>query len=188
MHGSTYGSEIDTFSKAYAIGTQGSGPRTFVVLTKNNQQLKFGSQDNSRLKVPEEQSIHAWNQDSISDYTNNIINISYLNDATAKGFFVESIIYKTIAIKFNYETRNDIVNQYWHGRLLYKLDKRLKSIKTFVNNNMHRELKITYADVKIKKLSVVTGLQLCSRESKCLKPVKLGLRGIQDVNHAKAPE
>ena len=187
MHGSTYGTEIDTFSRAYAIERQGNGPSRFVVRTKNNQQLTFGSRDNSRQQIPGEQSIHAWKQDSVSDYANNVINISYVNDATTQGFFVDSIIYKTMVIKFDYEARNDIVNQYWNGKLLYKLDKRLKSIKTFVNNHMHREMKINYAEVKIRKLSVVTSLQLCSRESKCHKPVKLGLQGTEDVNHANAP-
>ena len=184
-HGSTYGTEIDTFARVYAIERQGNGPSRFAVRTKNNQQLTFGSRDNSRLKIPGEQSIHAWKQDSVSDYANNVINISYVNDATTKGFFVDSIIYKTMVIKFDYEARNDIVNQYWNGKLLYKLDKRLKSIKTFVNNHIHREMKITYAEVKIRKLSVVTSLQLCSRESKCHKPLKLGLQGTKDVNHAK---
>ena len=51
-HGSTYGTEIDTFARVYAIERQGNGPSRFAVRTKNNQQLTFGSRDNSRLKIP----------------------------------------------------------------------------------------------------------------------------------------
>lgn len=182
--GSTYGTELDTFSRAYALGTQGAGPQSFLVRTKNNRRFYFGTQGNSRVKVHGDQSIHEWKLDSVSDYTNNVVNILYVDNA--HGFLVESISYKDMLITFEYEARNDVSTQYFNGGVLHVQDKRLKHIKTFVNGYIHREIKVTYIEAKVSKLSVVSSLQLCSRGPKCYKPVELGYQGTGDVDHSNS--
>ncbi|KAK3696720.1 hypothetical protein QZH41_013079, partial [Actinostola sp. cb2023] len=183
--GSTYGTELDSYLRAYANGAQGVGPQRFLIKTKNNQKLTFGSHGNSRVVSHGQQSIHAWKLDSISDYTNNVVKIMYVHNTN--GLLVSRISYKNMLITFEYEARSDVSKQYFNGGVFHTQNQRLRSIKTSVEGQLHREIKITYLAAKTSKQSVVSSLQLCSRGGKCYKPEKLSYQGTVDAERTNNP-
>lgn len=147
--------------------------------------MTFGSHANSRVLAHGEQSIHAWKLDSISDYSNNVIKIMYVDNTN--GLLVSRISYIHISISFEYEARSDISTQYLNGGVFHTQDKRLKAIKTFVGGHLYREIRITYQTAKSSKLSLISNLQLCSRGGKCYKPETMTYQGTTDVERTNNP-
>lgn len=183
--GSTYGTELDSYMRAYSQGSQGSGPQKFLIKTKGNQKMTFGSHANSRVFAHGVQSIHAWKLDSISDYSNNVIKVKYVDNTN--GLLVSKISYHNMVISFEYEARRDISTQYLNGGVFQKRDKRLRSVKTLVAGQLHREIKITYGAAKVTQQSIINSVQLCSRGGKCYKPETMTYQGTADVERTNSP-
>ncbi|KXJ11728.1 tRNA(Glu)-specific nuclease WapA [Exaiptasia diaphana] len=183
--GSTYGTEVDSFMRAYSYGYQGKGPQRFLIKTKENQKMTFGSNANSRVFAHRVQSIHAWKLDSISDYFNNVIKIKYVDNTN--GLLVSKISYNNMVISFEYEARSDVSTQYLNGGVFFTQDKRLRSVKTLVSGHLHREIKITYQTAKTLRQSIISTVQLCSRGGKCYKPETMTYQGTVDAKRTNSP-
>jgi hypothetical protein len=114
------------------------------------------------------------------------VNILYMDNTN--GLLVSRITYSNMVISFEYEARKDVSNQYFNGGVLLRQDKRLRSIKTLVEGQLHREIKVTYVEAKISKQSLVSSLQLCTRGAKCYKPEQMVFQGTVDAERTNTPK
>ncbi|CAH1797012.1 unnamed protein product [Owenia fusiformis] len=178
--GSTYSTEIDSFSRIYNRGSQG-----FEVRTKNNRKLTYGRIQTSLVMAPGQNNVHAWKLDSVSDYTNNVVNIAYVD--STNGYLLANVTYKDILIVLDYEARGDVSISYFNGGVFQTQNKRLKTIRTLVAGHLQREMKITYNEAKESKQSIVSSIQLCGRNGKCQKPVQFAFQGVSDIESTNTP-
>jgi RHS repeat-associated protein len=112
--GSVYATEIESFLRVTAKGSQGSGygPSWFEVKTKSGNTIQFGNTTDSKVLVPNFSSVIRWRINRITDPNGNYIEFIYtLTDGES---LISEIRYTGNTqltpynkIKFNYITKND---------------------------------------------------------------------------------
>ena len=80
--GSTYQTEVATFSNITACGASGSGPSYFVVQGKDGFTYQYGNGGNSQAIASGSTTPYAWGLSSVADRQGNNMVISYVSSAT----------------------------------------------------------------------------------------------------------
>jgi RHS repeat-associated protein len=80
--GSTYGTEIETFSQVTAYGTSGNGPSYFIVQGKDGLYYEYGETSNSKAFTSGGTTPYAWLLNEVYDRQGNNLVITY---STASG-------------------------------------------------------------------------------------------------------
>jgi RHS repeat-associated protein len=113
--GSTYQSEVETFSRITAQGAAGSGPAWWEVRGKDGLIYEYGNTTDSRIETVNSTTARFWALNKIRDRTGNYIEFVYIEDTTNGSFRPSEIRYTgnssvgtspTTKVVFVYETVN----------------------------------------------------------------------------------
>lgn len=133
--GSTYATEIESFSRIEAFGAAGNGPAWFRVTTKNGLIYEYGGTPDSQIQVGGGASttIRAWALNRISDRAGgagvlgNQIKLSYTKDTTNGTYRINEINYPytttgqgpfyTVSFAYAVRPTNDLPSGYLAGYL-----------------------------------------------------------------------
>ncbi|HZF27213.1 MAG TPA: FG-GAP-like repeat-containing protein, partial [Steroidobacteraceae bacterium] len=124
--GSTYQTEIETFSKVTAQSAAGNGPAWWEVKRKDGLIYEYGNTTNSRIETVNSPTARLWALNRIGDRSGNYIDIEYYEDTTNGSFRPKEIRYTGNAtlgfspdskVVFVYETvtRPDPIYKYRFG-------------------------------------------------------------------------
>lgn len=144
---SQYHTEIESFRKIVACGAQsGNGPACFDVWTKDGKHYQYGYTSNAysgssgaQVLSGDGSTVRVWALSQVTDPDGNWI--AYTWDTITSGYHLTRIDYggnstqntgRLSTIKFDYESRNDIVPTYQAGTLLQG-GKLLEDITTWFN-------------------------------------------------------
>ncbi|MBP1644664.1 MAG: hypothetical protein H6Q16_239 [Bacteroidetes bacterium] len=149
--GTEYRTEIESYVRFYSRGRIGNSPERFEAQMKNGSIAEYGSSPNSRyntlernnnaLEITEEPL--TWNISKITDEFGNYMTFTYINNSTTGDFLISEIKYTgNVAanqapynkVVFEYEDYANFVPYYFDG-VQYRKTKRLKRIKTYVEND-----------------------------------------------------
>ncbi|MBI3519891.1 MAG: hypothetical protein HY062_11105 [Bacteroidetes bacterium] len=150
--GSTYGSELESFSKVTAINQQGNGPSSFILVDKNGITSEYGSSiANAQLTGIGNNTVLSWFVNSTKDLYGNTINYYYkllsgevLIDRieytinTAAGV---SQAYNTIYFEYMPKTEK---NTAYIGDKEFRNTQLLKSITSTSNGNLVKKYILNY--------------------------------------------
>ncbi len=108
---SEYRTEIETFSRIIAYGTNGN-PTYFTVETKDGKILEYGNTTDSRIEAQGRTEGLIWNLNKITDKNGNYITITYYENNTTGEYYPLSINYTGTtrkspfnSITFDYQVR-----------------------------------------------------------------------------------
>jgi RHS repeat-associated protein len=111
---SKYGTEIENFATVTAIGTQGSGPLSFEVLTKDGVKMEFGNTADSRFMSQAGNTVMFWRLNKITNPDGNYIEYVYTDTSTERDSRISEIRYTGNAsflpynkIEFAYKIRQE---------------------------------------------------------------------------------
>ena len=90
---STYGAEVENFSTVTAIGTQGNGPLSFEVLTKDGMKMEFGNTADSRLMSQTGNTVMFWRINKMIYPDGNYIEYVYTDTSTERDSRISEIRY-----------------------------------------------------------------------------------------------
>lgn len=113
---STYGTEVENFSTVTAIGTQGNGPLSFEVLTKDGVKIEFGNTADSRFMSQTGNTVMFWRINKLIYPDGNYIEYVYTDTSTERDSRISEIRYTGNAsagvtpynkIEFTYKVRQE---------------------------------------------------------------------------------
>lgn len=187
--GSTYQTEIDTFSRVSAFGTAGNGPAYFVVEAKNGTRYEYGSSADSRIEAVNVPLIgstpHTWALNKVSDRHGNTMTVAYQEDGAPNGSYRPVQITYTsnsaaglaaaYRVLFFWEARpsTDILKMYVAGGAVTELY-RLSRIETQYNDpavggwRLVRNYQLTYNLSSASGRSRLAAVQECAGDGTCL--------------------
>jgi hypothetical protein len=130
--GSTYQTEIETFSRVLAQGAAGNGPASWEVRGKDGLIYEYGNSADSRIESVGTSTARLWALNKIRDRANNYIEILYLEDPTNGSFRPDKIRYTgnsvqgttpATEVKFFYESLpvNEVDSEYFAGGLIKRV-------------------------------------------------------------------
>jgi hypothetical protein len=130
--GSTYQTEIETFSRVLAQGTAGNGPASWEVRGKDGLIYEYGNSPDSRIESVGSSTARLWALNKVRDRANNYIEIIYTEDATNGSFRPFKIRYTgnstqgttpPTEVQFFYETLpvNEVDSEYFAGGLIKRV-------------------------------------------------------------------
>lgn len=147
--GSVYKTEIESFSRITAKGSTGNGPSWFLVETKDGRTIEYGNTTDSKVEANGSTTVYQWRVNKVTDrygnymkFTYNEINgESYLSriDYTGNGAGIQPYN----ALKFLYNTRNDINGSYVAGKYIPSTTV-LTSIRMESEGSLIREYSFKY--------------------------------------------
>ncbi len=177
QNGSTYATEIESFSKIEAKDTAGNGPASFTVTTKNGLIYEYGLTPDSQIKPGGGSTIKIWALSKIRDRVlpndGNRINFYYTNDTANGTYRLASIAYPTTAtnqgpfyeVLFTYAARptNDIPSSYSAG-FLSREPNRLTTItvRNYGSPTPTKRYDLLYGQGTATNRSRLTSVQECS--------------------------
>jgi hypothetical protein len=109
-----YNTEVESFNKVTSLGTSGTGPDYFTVLTKDGNTIEYGNTNDSKVLDENSSNVAIWRINKMTDVNGNYIEFKYIN--TDRDFRIDEINYTGNAVtgmlpynkvKFNYEERED---------------------------------------------------------------------------------
>ncbi len=158
--GSEYRTEIDSFARIVANGSQGSGPASWTVQTKSGLVLTLGGSADS--KVGDSRGVLSWSVNRVADTLGNYYQVQYASDPARPEFpgeirnqRVASVAYTGLefptkpsmapysTIEFDFETRADIRTFVTAG-IRQTFDKRLKTIRVKTGTFENHRYELTY--------------------------------------------
>ena len=168
---STYKTEIDSYARITAVGGTAGHPNAFTVEHKNGLVENYGGSSDSKYQLDSSDSktVLTWAINERLDALNNRIEFTYHNDADGQRLEDINFAYGNAStrgahIAFEYEPREDPISGYVAGHAK-RTGKRLKAIKTYSNEELLREYKLTYntgtAATENDNLSRISQLQEC---------------------------
>jgi hypothetical protein len=178
--GSTYATEIESFVKITAFGSEGTGPRYFVAKTKDGQTVEFGNTDDSRILVAEQSTARAWSVNKVADNFGNVQTITYglpsaiVNSTTEYNLYPLRIDYTsnpsrglsaTNRVEFNYEARPDKLKAYQGGKP-FSTSVRLSGVTTMTNGAVVSTYAPTY-ELFGGTRSVIKSISQCAPGGLC---------------------
>ncbi|MFT6098158.1 MAG: hypothetical protein ACJAYF_000694, partial [Arenicella sp.] len=188
--GATYQTELESFQRVTSRGSAtGGGPTHFEVLGKGGSRLVFG-QALSGLSLersidPITGAVASWGISYLEDKHGNRVIYEYedagrtVNGETANQVLPKRITYGhnttanvegKLAVEFVYEPRIDISTGYGRGQKFIS-DVRLSNIQTFVDTDMVKDYRVSYALSPVSNRSRITQITECSGEDNCLLPI-----------------
>jgi RHS repeat-associated protein len=198
--GSTYATEIESFSRIVATGSAGNGPASFTVTSKNGLVYEYGSSADSQVYAGTSGTIRTWALSGIRDRaateSGNSISIAYTNEArngayTNGTFRVASISYPTTAtgqgpfyrVAFSYAARPaaDAVAGYLAGNAVLELNQLdTITIRNEASGATIKSYKLVFAQGTSSSRLQLRSVQECSATD-CLAPTTIayqqGARG-----------
>lgn len=172
--GSTYKTEIDSFTRVTAVGGVAGHPDYFTVEYKDGIIETYGnttdsSNSKNQLSAGNSSTVLDWVLSKRSDSADNKIVFTYVKDAD--GQRIDTIDYafgpntsRGAYLKFNYESRNDPISGYVAGHA-YRTGVRLSGVRSYNGTTEIRNYTITYnqgtAYTTNDKLSRVNKVQEC---------------------------
>lgn len=175
--GIEYHPEKDPWTKIISHSSNGiKGTSWFEVFTKDGKTLEFGNTADSKVMADTGyfESVRNWLINKMTDRNGNYIKYSYLNNGQGQ-YYPYEIAYTgnldglspQMKVVFEYENRADIDTKYMNSSKVI-INERLKTIKTFVQNNLARRYELVYQQDS-SKLSAVTQYD---RFGNSMKPIK----------------
>lgn len=161
--GTTYHTEIEAWAKITGLGTSGSGPSSFTVISKKGVQYQFGNTPDSQVKAVgnnfksgnKVNSIRKWYINQEEDLNGNTIAYNYtqspidvhgniISNVSNKGqVYPSQIVYTSNKncnlsaqriVRFFYEQRQDTAAQFIGGGIIQTMA-RLTNIRTYILSN-----------------------------------------------------
>ncbi|MFN7834170.1 MAG: SpvB/TcaC N-terminal domain-containing protein [Burkholderiaceae bacterium] len=180
--GSEYRTEIDTFVKVVANGSQGGAPLSFTVWTKSGQIIDYGATTDSRLEASNSAVPIIWMQSRIRDRQSNYIDWQYYKNAPLGEIYPIKVLYTGHlntgrapfnVVAFSYEQRPEIARRYMLGSLIQQ-GLRMNAVQTYQNGALVRNYKIAYmATEAASRDSKITSIQSCAASAAdCLPPLQ----------------
>ncbi len=193
---------------ANADGT--TAPHYFKVWTKSGQIFRFGYTADSRANIQtggdiparlkSKDLVRVWAVDQISDTVGNYINVEYTDDGSFSNAGLEggnSEVYISrinytgntrastlpyASVRFEYEGRADTKDKDYLAGTEVKKTKRLKTIKTYYQENLVKQYKLTYRndgaysheDDYDKNGTLLSKVEECDASNICLEPTEFG--------------
>lgn len=205
--GSTYQTELETFSRVTAFGTAGNGPAYFVVETKQGLRMEYGNSVDSSIEAINggagyATTVHTWALNKVSDSYGNTMSLSYQKDGAPNGSFRPIEISYTsnsaaslaaaYRVRFEWDTRpsNDVLFTYSAGTST-KETKRLNRVETQYNDpvggwRLVRKYQLSYNTAGASPRSRLSSIQECDGSNACLAPTIFswydGLTGWEDTS------
>ncbi len=120
--GSTYRTELDTFSRITAMGATNNGPAWFKAETIDGLIRYYGDTADSRIESLGTSTVRAWALSRIEDRSYNTITFTWGEDTTNGAFRLEAVGYTgsnvetaPYTVDFQYQTRADVNAGYTAG-------------------------------------------------------------------------
>lgn len=160
---STYGTEMEEFSKIVAVGSSESnqGPLSFVVYTKSGVILEYGNTPDSRV-MRNSSCVLVWKLNKISDHFGNCINYEYyLHDdehpihKIGYNYGYPASSSPGSEITFRYKRRTD-KSVYVFGGNRFTRDLLLDNIEIKNNNQLFRNYSFEYTSDNYSQLMKIT--------------------------------
>ncbi len=185
--GTTYSTELASFSKIVSYGTAGTGPAYFKVWTKSGQIMTYGNTADSAVEVPGQSAVRYWSVNRIEDRVGNYMDLTYAeddpNDSTPENTHkIVRIDYAgntaagtlpTASVRFLYAPRNDIRLHYMAGAKSETVE-RLKFIETYAQvggiDTLVKRYEMHYEYGNATKRLRMTKLTECDANNNCLAP------------------
>jgi hypothetical protein len=182
---SVYRTELDSFSLITALGGDNSatasytGPLSFKVQTKAGLTLEFGGTADSRIEAQGKNAVLTWALSKITDVKGNTLTVAYHEDNATGSFEPTSIVYAggLASVVFSYEARTDIQPRYVQ-RSVVRLDKRLKSIKTYFNSVLVKDYQMTFESSASTNRARLASVKECTVAGACLMPFNFAYNDI----------
>ena len=196
--GTVYHTASETWNNVVSYSSEGDGPKNFVVKSREGKIFKYGSTSNSRILAQGKSEVRFWLVDSVIDVYGNTMVFTYLNEGSNTGaWYPDTIKYNynksssrnfQRVVKFIWESRKDSLSQYTNGSDL-KINKRLKSIRTYLKGGMIREYPISYNSslTALSQVSIVKSIQECFKNDNCLQPSSYVYQSDASVGFDKKP-
>jgi RHS repeat-associated protein len=143
--GSTYRTEIETYSRITALGAAGDGPASFKVELKNGLIYEYGNNTNSRILSLGQLEARAWAVNKISDRSGNQINVTWHNDTANGSYRIDHVDYATNTIDFQWESKpvGEVKSGYVTGSQVREIH-RLQAIEVQQGGAALRRYEVTY--------------------------------------------
>ena len=215
--GTEYHTERETWVKVVSHTEEGrNGPKSFIITTKDGQQLEFGTTSNSQIEARErkDDAIRVWALNKITDRNGNYVEITYTIDTSGQviafsgpaflGYHPIEIRYTGNSdvkpqrlVEFEYDDREDRIKAYTGGSDA-EITKRLKSISTYVdldgdgNNvaaspNLVKKYSLNYQYSTTTGRSQLKSLEECDAAGVCLPKTEFGWqKGNSAMNFTEA--
>ena len=154
--GSTYGTELEEFSKIVAVGSSGTnqGPQSFLVYTKSGLIMEYGNTTDSRV-LGSGSTVHSWKLNKVSDRFNNSITYTYFEYDDERPIIQINYNGNNAQIKFNYKQRYDI-GTYVYGGTEYTRNILLDNIEIINNSSLFKRYEFAYTLNNKSQLSKLT--------------------------------
>ena len=153
--GSTYGTELEEFSKIVAVGSSGTN-QTAVFPCLYKIGTDYGIWKYNRLRVLGSGStVHSWKLNKVSDRFNNSITYTYFEYDDERPIIQINYNGNNAQIKFNYKQRYDI-GTYVYGGTEYTRNILLDNIEIINNSSLFKRYEFAYTLNNKSQLSKLT--------------------------------
>jgi RHS repeat-associated protein len=181
--GTTYQTEIASFSDVTANGTAGNGPSYFTVRAKDGRTYEYGNTTNSKILPTGTTTPYIWALDKVTDHAGNQMTFTYTQ--TAGSFVPASIQYTAPSgstsfpyqVKFDYSPKSatDTKTFYLAGTQIQQTNQ-LSTITVTNAGTTLRVYKLLYTTSTGTARATLTSIQECggSVGSDCLPATSVG--------------
>ncbi len=189
--GTTFATEIESFSRIVAAGSSGSAPTSLTVTTKNGLIYDYGLTVDSQIMGGPNGPIRAWALSQIRDRVGNTIKFSYYNDAqsgtgyTNGSYRIKEIDYPYTAsgqgpfysVTFSYGARpagTNVPSGYIAGGIVQEPNQLNSiSIQNYGSSTPTKAYYLTYATNSVSSRLELQQVQECSATN-CYPATKVG--------------
>ena len=189
--GSTYRTELDSFSKVTAVGQAGpagAGPSSFTVRTKSGLILEYGNTTDSKVLASVDGPVRVWAVSRITDTVGNYMAFTYESPVAGEhrplridytGNAVTGLA-PYASVRFVYAARTDKIVAYDRG-LKTEINNRMTNIRVYYGSStVVTDYQLTYDYSPATKASRIVKVEQCTGSGSgkvCLPPVNLTWSG-----------
>ncbi len=172
--GSTYQTELETFSRVTAFGAAGNGPAYFYVEGKDGLIYEYGNTTDSRIESVGQFTVRTWALNKIRDRSGNAIQFAYAEDTTNGAYRIASIQYTsnpaqgvspTHTVEFVYETKpsSEVDSGYVAGSKVKEITRLDRINVNYNGTTIVRRYELTYEGaLSSTSKSRLASIQECS--------------------------
>ncbi|MFC5050071.1 toxin TcdB middle/N-terminal domain-containing protein [Rubritalea spongiae] len=167
LDNSEYATEIDSFVKVTAYGQSQSGPKYFVVQTKEGLTKYYGQTNASSLVFntsghPDKGAKLTWLLDKIEDSSGNSITFTYSQDPSSELRYISGIQYGSashrLGVVFVTEARADKIPHYVSGTD-FSLSRRLRAIQVTNGGIISHQYVLEYTNAPLPEVSKLEAIE-----------------------------
>ncbi|MCI5065507.1 hypothetical protein MRY87_07270 [bacterium] len=176
-NGTEYRTENERFSQVFSYGSAGSGPREFVVRTKNGFTFSYGITSDSRREAQGRADVLQWQVARVEDTHGNYYEVSYSEDNTIGENYPLQIRYTGNSsaglspyntINFHYEGRQD-TTPHFTGGAKETLTKRLRQIEVLADGALQWSYDLDYGQDGVGRPKLLS-VERCDHGIGCTAP------------------